>query len=392
LSTARIRRFPLAFPLVLSALLAVLTAACGSDSPSTPSTSLRVTSIAPALGSTGGGTAVTITGSNFASDATVTIGGVPATSVLVQGTTGITAVTAPRTAGATDVVVTSGGRTATLAAAFTFVAPSSTNQPPVTTSIRSIGSRPNQPSAFADLDETITLVATVTDNETSAGNLTYTWSGPGTFSGAGPSITWRAPSSVGPTPSPVVVTLTVTETFVENGVTHTNLSTPAPFAVQVHDSQKEILDLGEDFLTLFSNSDVPVETVLRGFSTTCDRGDGRASEASDTANQRRKYRQDFSRFRITRLPPVTFNFGRTCVAFGDPGRVRPADACSLFTVHWEFTYLVSEGNFKPGDKGVQDGRDHVTAVLESNQWRLCHSDFNGAETNLRTGLTRQVQF
>jgi hypothetical protein len=64
------------------------------------------------------------------------------------------------------------------------------------------------------------------------------------------------PATVSPTPSPVTATLTVTETFVEGSVTHKNVTT-APFVMQVHDSQKEILDMGEDFLTLFSQSNVP---------------------------------------------------------------------------------------------------------------------------------------
>jgi hypothetical protein len=270
------------------------------------------------------------------------------------------------------------------------VAPSSTNQPPVITSIRSIGSRPKQPTAFADINETITLVATVTDNETPPGSLTYTWSGLGSFAANAATTAWTAPATVSPIPSPVVVTLVVTETFTEGGVLHTQQSAPGSFTVQVHDSQKEIMDLGEDFLTLFSNSDVSVNDVLHNFSPTCDGGDGRSAEASDTADARRKYRQDFSRFTISRLPPVTFNFGGACVAFGE--RVRRADACSLFRVHWELTYLVAEGMFKAGDRGVTNGRDHVTAVLENNRWRLCHSDFKGDEMNVTRGLTRQVQW
>ena len=52
-------------------------------------------------------------------------------------------------------------------------------------SIRSIGSHPDQPSGFADIGETVTLVASVTDAETPPDRLTYQWTGPGTFSGTG---------------------------------------------------------------------------------------------------------------------------------------------------------------------------------------------------------------
>jgi hypothetical protein len=100
--------------------------------------------------------------------------------------------------------------------------------------------------------------------------------------------------------------------------------------------------------------------------------------------------QDFSKFRIARVPPVTFNFGGSCLAFGDPTRRRRADACSLFTVHWEVTYVRAVDGHRVGDREVTDGTDHVTAVLENNQWRLCHSDFTGTSFNTTLGIRRLV--
>jgi hypothetical protein len=88
----------------------------------TPSPTL--TAIAPATGSTAGGTAVTLTGTNFTAGATVTIGGASATSVVVASATSITAVTPSGAAGARDVRVTlTGGQSATLTGAFTYTAP-----------------------------------------------------------------------------------------------------------------------------------------------------------------------------------------------------------------------------------------------------------------------------
>jgi hypothetical protein len=253
------------------------------------------------------------------------IGGTAASLVAVQGSQGITASTpASSGAGAVDVVVTSGGRTAILTRGFTFVAPSGANQAPVIASISSIGSRTNQPNGFADVDETITLVATVTDLETPASALTYAWSGPGAFSGSGATVSWRVPATVSPTPSSVAVVLTVTELFTEGGVSHTNTASRT-VAVDVHDSQKEILDMGEDFLTLFSRSEVPSDQVLHSFSTTCDDGSGRAAEKRDVDKNRREFIQDFSKSRVTRMPPVTFNFGARCL---NPKGPRRADACA----------------------------------------------------------------
>jgi len=81
-----------------------------------------VTGITPTSGTTAGGTSVTITGTNFISVATVTIGGNAATGVTVVNATTITATTPAGTAGAKDVVVTTTGGTGTLSGGFTYVA------------------------------------------------------------------------------------------------------------------------------------------------------------------------------------------------------------------------------------------------------------------------------
>ncbi len=56
-------------------------------------TAPTVTSVSPNSGTTAGGTAVTITGTNFATGATVTFGGTAATNVVVASSTSITATT-----------------------------------------------------------------------------------------------------------------------------------------------------------------------------------------------------------------------------------------------------------------------------------------------------------
>ncbi|HEX3128907.1 MAG TPA: M12 family metallo-peptidase [Thermoanaerobaculia bacterium] len=80
--------------------------------------------VSPASGSTGGGTAITITGANFQSGATVTVGGSAATSVVVVNSTTITAVTPAHAAGSVQVVVTNpSAQTGTLNPAFFYAAP-----------------------------------------------------------------------------------------------------------------------------------------------------------------------------------------------------------------------------------------------------------------------------
>ena len=76
----------------------------------------------PNSGSTLGGTAVTITGTNFAAGATVTFGGSAATSVVVVNSTTITATTPAGSAGAVTVTVTNlGPQSGSLANGYTYV-------------------------------------------------------------------------------------------------------------------------------------------------------------------------------------------------------------------------------------------------------------------------------
>jgi len=79
-------------------------------------------SISPSTGPTAGGTSVTITGTNFISGATVTIGGSQCIGITIVSTTSITAVTPPGTTGAKNIVVTTPRGSATLTGAFTYYA------------------------------------------------------------------------------------------------------------------------------------------------------------------------------------------------------------------------------------------------------------------------------
>ena len=89
-----------------------------------PAPAPTIASIAPVSGLIAGGTAVTITGANFAAGATVKIGGVAATNVVVASGTSITAVTPAGAVGAVDVVVTNAdAQAATLTGGFTYVRP-----------------------------------------------------------------------------------------------------------------------------------------------------------------------------------------------------------------------------------------------------------------------------
>jgi hypothetical protein len=79
-----------------------------------------VSSVSPNNGPAGGGTAITITGTNFAAGATVTIGGTAATNVVVVNSTTITATTPAHAAGAVTVTVTVNSQSGSLANGFIY--------------------------------------------------------------------------------------------------------------------------------------------------------------------------------------------------------------------------------------------------------------------------------
>jgi hypothetical protein len=86
--------------------------------PSAPS----VTGVSPNSGPAAGGTAVTITGTNFAAGATVQFGANPAASVNVASATSITAIAPPGNAGTVNITVANtGGLSGTLTNAFTYI-------------------------------------------------------------------------------------------------------------------------------------------------------------------------------------------------------------------------------------------------------------------------------
>jgi hypothetical protein len=87
-------------------------------------TPIGVSAISPNSGKTGGGTAVTLTGSSFVNGAKVSIGGSPATSVVVSSATRITAVTPAHATGKVNAVVTNpDNSTATLTNGFFYAPP-----------------------------------------------------------------------------------------------------------------------------------------------------------------------------------------------------------------------------------------------------------------------------
>jgi len=309
---------------------------------------------------------VTISGANFSPGAVVTIGGIAAATATVENSTTIAATAPPHAAGAADVVVTSNGQTASLAGGLTYV----TNAPPAISTIVVRGSKPREPAQFADLDETVSVTATVTDAETPASQLTFNWSADGgTFNGSGPAVTWTAPHTSA-TPTGVTLTLTVTERFqTATGATGENKSIGTT-TVRLHNSPKEVGDLAVDFLTAFSKQLDP-DFVVRNFSDACT---GKRDERADVAGNQ----QDVT---------ITFyNLGAASTTVPFTGhcdyRNRNGDACAYVPAEWHSLIKAAKyhTDLAPyiGRTMSVTGTDQVTAILENDQWKLCASDWDQA--------------
>ena len=318
-----------------------------------------ISSISPASGSTAGGTTITLTGTNFASGATVTVGGVAATGVTVLSSTSLRAITGARAAGAADVVVAVGTQSATLTRGYTYVVPAP-NPPPVITSLVVQSTRANAPSNFADVGEEVIATATVQDAETPVSRLLFEWSAEGgTLTGTGASVRWRAPTGI-TTPAQLKVTVKVTEPV--DGISQSVSST---VTVRVHDSIKEITEMSVQFLLDFSEQKLSPENVVRNFYTGCP---GRDSELADVRNNQTYY--VINRYTIGTPTSANISFGGTCPFRSKTG----VDGCVQTPVEWHATY-------KPtGLTETSKGTDQTTAVYRSSRWWLCDSDFDGTTT------------
>jgi hypothetical protein len=335
-----------------------------------------VSAVLPNGGATGGGTKITVQGANFTTGATVTIGGVPATGVAVQSSSTISAVTGPHDAGTADVTVAVGGMAATLKGGFTYAVIGPADNPaPRIASIKAQGSRANQPAQFADVGEEITITASVSDAETPKDQLVFEWSADsGTITGSGASVKWRADDETS-TPVSRTIELTVIERYATtdasgNIVLKENRATGST-TVSVHDSEREVSDMAVQFLTDFSISSIPPSQVVRNFTKSCR---GRESELEDVEHNRRCF--VINAYKIGD-PSTTIRFDGSC-------RGHRVDACVSVPARWEVTGKACDDDdsdeLEPGERGVANGTDWVTAVYENSRWYLCDSNFEGAPT------------
>ena len=333
--------------------LAVVGTTC-NNTPTGPGsiTDFAIHSVTPSSGPATGGTEVTIRGVGFATGTAITIGGRPATDLIVRGSDSVSAKTPASTvAGPVDVAVALNGRTHVLENGFRYetLPP---NSAPVIRTITAQGTRPRQPAAFADYGETIQVSLSVVDAESAPAQLLYQWQPcDGVIIGTGPQVEWRAPVG-GSLPSTCTIRVTVTD---GPHVLTTSIS------IRLHNSIAEVGALAREFLTEFANSAIPAVTTVRNFSDSCP---GKLDELQQVAVNRRDYN----------IISALYGDARVTVAFGGMCKTKTADACVTTPAEWRSTH-------KPTQQlEIATGISTISGVYRDSRWWLCDSLFDGPST------------
>ena len=193
-----------------------------------------VVSVSPNAGPTAGDTAVTITGTNFASGATVMFGSTAATNVTFVSATTIDATSPQGTTGSVNVTVTlNGGQSGTLINGFTYqgstsgptVTSLSTTSGPVGTAVTITGTNfgSSQGTSTVSFNGTVatvtswsgTSIATAVPSGATTGNVVVTVAGVAS-NGVSFTVTGSSPgpvvTSLNPTSGPVATAVTITGT------------------------------------------------------------------------------------------------------------------------------------------------------------------------------------
>jgi IPT/TIG domain/NHL repeat/GYF domain 2 len=187
-----------------------------------------ISAVTPASGTLAGGTAVTITGTNFNFGASVTIGGTAATSVIVVSSTQITATTPAHAAGAVNVVVTNAdAQSATLASGFTYVtaAPPTAPTATFTASPATITAGQTTTLSWATTNATSVSIDNGLGAQPTSGSGTVAPTATTTYTltatGAGGTTTKQVTVTVTPATPPPSITFTATPTSITAGQSST---------------------------------------------------------------------------------------------------------------------------------------------------------------------------
>lgn len=218
-------------------------------------------------------------------------------------------------------------------------------------------------SERADVDQEVTVTASVADEETPPEQLIYEWTADaGAVTGEGREVRWRAPDRNAKSPAEVALKLTVTERYeVTDGEgsreTREN-KTSASTTVHFNNNRKEVSDIAGEFIADFANSNISPQACVRNFSDKlCSRG--KANEIRDITNNRNKYLILSSTWAIS---DIRFNDAK--------------DAADV-TAKCDFVSTIRA----TGATEVARGTCLLTAVYDDWRWWLCESHFRGTTTS-----------
>lgn len=256
--------------------------------------------------------------------------------------------------------------------------PPAANAPPVITGIVAQGQLRGAPRNFADLEDLVDVQATVQDAETPVDQLTFEWTAEaGAIEGSGRSVRWRAPDRH-QTPADIRLTLTVIERSDAGSAPEQRVSSTVTIAL--HDSEKEIIDLGHRFLVAFSEQRLSPEAIVGDFTDSCR---GKFAELDQVRDNQRRYKiQEWS---VGDRPEVVVAFGAVC-PFYAPERLLTGDGCAWFPVRWK-SLDFDRGGVSTDTRGF----DQVNAVFEGGRWRLCDSDYKATMTTVN-GRPATIRF
>ena len=240
------------------------------------------------------------------------------------------------------------------------------NTPPVITSLTA--SR-----VTLEKNETVQLTAVVTDAESGPERLQIIWSSTdGTFTGQGLSQTWApAPSLV--TPIEMPLTLTIVESY--QGLNAQGVATTLEHrvnrsvTVRIHDSVKELGDMGVSFLNKFADSELSPDACLVDFSDSCR---GKASEREDIESNRENFLvldHTLGAPRVTNLSRYTRGNITISCAFESRRLKCPAN----------------DEDCDVGDIEEASGTCRLEAIYERGRWWLCTSNFSSS-SDLSPGM------
>jgi hypothetical protein len=233
--------------------------------------------------------------------------------------------------------------------------PPAANQPPTIDSIATGAQR-------AEVDEAVTVTATVRDAETPVDQLIFEWSADtGSFSGQGASVTWRA-SADAATPANVVIRLTVREVYgtaPAGGSRPEHRVTGNSNPISLHNSRREIEELSMRFLRDFATSSVSPDACVRDFAETCS---GKLDELRDIRDNRFHYDIVSSSLRFRNVGVSSNRMsGNSSV---DCSFVSRYKACPPNNPGCTIGSLESVA-----------GTCLLTAIYDQNRWWLCESNF-----------------